>query len=175
VKLFDRLADALFREDSSGRTLFYPWGIFGPGFITEAEETRTFFRKFYRNFSIAMLVAIIAFQAFAGMLITVATILPIFIVWYYVTMRRLVKNLHRTPEKLGLLRFYQDMAKSRSWAALITLQLVTLFFTAGAAWTLQMDGAQLLTLLAIGMFGLGAIAIAYMIHTKRKLENAEPC
>ncbi len=175
MKLFDSAADTLFREDSAGRTLFYPWSIYGPGFITETDETRTVFRTFYRNFSIAMIVAIIAFQAIVGMLITVATILPIFIVWYYVAMRKLVKALHRTPEKPGLAQFYEETAKTRSWPVLITLQLITFGLAAGAFWSLQQDGAKLLNLLAVAMLALGVIAVGFIIYTKRKLEKTEPC
>ena len=38
MTFFDTLSAGSFKKDSLGKTLFFPWGIMGAGYIVEGEE-----------------------------------------------------------------------------------------------------------------------------------------
>lgn len=97
---FDNVTAASFKEDSRDRTIFFPWGIMGKGYILrdkgQEQELRRFI-KFHHMISIA-------FLAFLGSLpewwfLCLAFTSASIIVWM-IKIRRSVNGLPTSDERL---------------------------------------------------------------------------
>lgn len=64
---FRRLSDSSFKVDSSGRSIFYPWGIFGKGYVLPSKEYEEKVRSFITKYHAFNLIFIIVVWAFLGL------------------------------------------------------------------------------------------------------------
>jgi hypothetical protein len=173
---FDGLTDASFKTDAEGRHLFYPWGPLSSGFIIETEERFQKIRQFYKIATIIAIISVVVIQATVGWWLN-AALLPIVCLWHYFAARGITKNLQPTTEKLGVTETYENSAKSYKLSTLILLEFLSIGFTAGGVWMLQSGEDPLMAYAAIVLFGLGTIAVGYMIFAKirQKSSSLLPC
>ncbi len=162
---FDGVTDAIFKKDASGNTLFYPWGIFGSGFIIDSEDRKDQIRGLIKTIYIIMIPAIVIIQVTVGAWLNLV-LLPVFIVWYCFTVKKLTKGLQKTEEKLRVSEAYKNSAKSHNLPTLIILEFTSLGFVGLGIWILLKGKNPLIAYAAIGLFGLCSVAIGYMIIAK---------
>ena len=72
---FDGLTDGIFKTDSEGRFLFYPWGVLGKGYVLPDDSKKQEVRQFVSLWYKVSLPAIIV----VGMLI-VSIIMVVFVI-----------------------------------------------------------------------------------------------
>lgn len=162
---FDGLTDAAFKRDASGNTLFYPWGIWGSGFIVDSEGKKNQIRGFYKKMYMVMLPAIIIIQMAVGFWLNLV-LFPIYCVWYYFTAKKITQGLRKTEIKLKTSEAYKNSAKSHNLPTLIFLELISLGFVAIGIWILQAGKDSFIAYASMGFFGLCAMVIGYMIVAK---------
>lgn len=166
---FDDLADKVFKKDASGNTIIYPWLISGSGFIIDSEDKKNQIHGFYKKKYMIMLPAfIIIIILMAELEIWLRLVLlAVYEVWDYFSVKKVIKDLRKTEEKLKMSEFYANSAKSSNFPTLIFNGLTSLGFVAIGIWLLQF-GKILVALLSIGFFGYCAIGYGYMIFAKIK-------
>ena len=162
---FDGLTDAVFKKDSAGNNVFYPWGIFGSGFIIHSEDQKNQIRNFYKTMYRMMLPAIVIIHVLVGVWLNLV-LLPIYIAWYHLRMRKITKDLPKTLEKLKISEAYKNSAKSHNLPTLIFLGLISIGFVAIGAFLLKSGENALIACAMIGLFGLCSVVMGCMIKTK---------
>ena len=166
----DGLTDAAFKKDASGKTLFYPWGIFGSGVIIDSEDKTTQIRGFYKK---ALMVTFpLVIPSAVGEFWLSLILLPVYGGWYYFTAKKITKNLRQTEEKLKISETYKNLAKVYNLPTLIFLEFTCLGVVAFGVWLLQDGRSSLVAYASMGVFGLCAIPIGYMILEKIKIKNS---
>lgn len=159
---FDGLTDASFKRDAAGRSLFYPWGVFGAGYIT-TDEQRQKLRSSLRKMYMVMLGVIILVQMIFGSLVNLG-LLAIYFPSYWLWARRTTASLTKSDEKLTVRQSYTSSAKSHNWPSLVLLEMISLAFV-GMGLFLASSFLGYATAL---FFGACSVAIAYMIVAKAR-------
>ncbi len=168
---FDGLTDAAFKKSHTGQTIYYPWGVFGSGYVVESEEKQEQIRKFLKRLYVILLLTIVTVQITVGFWLN-AVLFPAFWVWYYFSVQKMNKNSPRTAEKLRLSESYKNSAKSHNLGILIILEVFAVGFVAAGVLILLKGGDQLVAMSSMGFFGLCGIAFGYMIYIKIRHRSA---
>ena len=123
MKLFYEITNVSFKKDLSGRSVWYPWGIFGKGRVLPDKETEDRIRKFSARFSMVCFSILLLFAPFVHwyVMIVPATIL---LLLYYYKINSLAENSIISTQKLTA----QDVieASARSYSSFIFCFLLSL-------------------------------------------------
>ena len=165
--LYRFMKKTAFREDDQGRTVFYPWGAFGPAYATTSEKIKDRLDRFY-FFAIVPIPFIVMIAqhvpiAVSGLLLAIYTLI------YFAAYRRL---LRRTPDlqRLATDNSFPTFVANFSYAAIIGGLLASLAFVAlGAAMLVVGDGKDVAPgIAASSLFGICAILYVWMLIAKIK-------
>ncbi len=175
---FDGLADAVFKKNAAGQTVYYPWGIFGKGYVIESEEQKERIRSFMKkNYYVILPVSIVlglllqrlirsgSYLPFLGILVVSG---GAYIAYFHFQTKKLLSEAPLSTEKLSLWESYRNSASSHNLATLIVLEIFSIGFVIAGFFLLTVTYNVLLPALCIGIFGLCSIAIGYMILSKLK-------
>ncbi len=164
---FDGLTDGCFKTNAEGKILFFRWGVCGKGYILPNESKNQEIRRFLKLYYKVSLSVIIATGVFVGWIYTFL-LLPLFYLWYFLSIDRLLKGLVVTGERLTLRESYSSSAKSHNIMTLWILLIFSIFFVlTGLAFVLYSADAWLIALAITIFFGACGIAFGYMIKAKR--------
>ena len=163
---FEGLADASFKEDSNGNSVFYPWGVLGKGRVLPDEATkiklRTFVIRYYQiMLPIGILLGILRLWLPAILILTVLTL------GFYLYVNQVTKDCPICTEKLTLKESYKNSAKSHNTLMLWFMLLVSLLFVLGGIW-LFFKGRLFIGLGSVVFFGLCSAAFILMLKIKHK-------
>ena len=167
---FDGLTDAIFKKDVQGRDLFFPYGILGSGYVLTSEEQKNKIRKFIKIMYIVMLPGIYVAAMLIGFWIAIV-ILPIYYVWYYFMMKKMMTGLNKSEEKLKVSESYKNSARSHNLWVLIVLELFTFVFVIAGIFIIFSTANLWFGVLTILFFGFCSAAIGYMIVSKIKTKK----
>src|SRR3989337_695722 len=100
---FDGLTDGLFKKDTLGDILFYPWGMLGSGFIIKSEPKHNQIRRFIKTISIIILFSVTItlipliywLNYWPYFILFWLGALLIFTGWYYVAVKKITRDLPR--------------------------------------------------------------------------------
>ena len=124
---FEGLADASFKEDSNGNTVFYPWGVLGKGRILPDETTKTKLRKFiilYYQISLPLIILLVITRVWwLAVLFALASFL-----WFFFQSKKITKDCEISNEKLTVKESYRNSARSHNKIMLWFLLLISLLF-----------------------------------------------
>ncbi|MCW8916287.1 MAG: hypothetical protein OQK24_10615 [Magnetovibrio sp.] len=170
---FDGLTDAAFKKNDRGDTVFYPWGIFGNGYILDSEETgksikSTLKRLYIIVFSIFFIILFL--QSFAGIFLHLSILISlpiIYLGWHVVTIKRITSGLATTKEKLRFSESLSNSAKSHNLLTLYLLLIASLVLSASGFLMLS-AGDIVWGAFTMLLFGYGVIVIGKMIRVKKK-------
>lgn len=165
---FNTLAIRNLKKDTSGRTVFYPIGAFGKGYILPDEAAEQRVNKFLIRYYQVSLAAIVTFGIFDNWYMDAAIIIAL-IAWFIGGTSSLVAGFPISNEKLGLKESYANQAAVVSRGTLWALLVCCMLFVVGGliiAATSHTTVETLLGLACITFFGLGTVATAYMIWVK---------
>ena len=119
MRYFDRFVDAAIEKDASGNSLFFPWGVFGRGFIVESEKNFELIRKIIKNVQImnifTSIVPVFLFIPlsigiylsnlfFIALGATFFISILIFAAWYCFSVKPVTAQLQEANEKLKTLK-----------------------------------------------------------------------
>ncbi len=159
----DKLSSGYFQKAADGRTLFYPWGALGPGFVIASDNDEARLRRRISIYLSAMLGSLLVL----GMLnryIMAAFVGVAAVVFYYVWSRYfLTRGLQRTDERMRLREAMMAQAMSYSWPVLWALERMFLAFAGTCLFLLVVDPADwLMSAAGIAMFAPLAAFIAWV-------------
>ena len=166
---FKGLTNASFKQDQSGNTIFFPWGIFGRGRILPNEsaviKVRAFVSRYYKvSHPTTIGVGVIIGWTWAFLLA------PIFGAWFYFGSKSLVSDYPYSEDKLTLKESYANSAAGHNkvtlWLFFICLVLFAFagIFIASVA---KSSGQVAIGLFTAIFFGACSAAIGYMLKVKR--------
>jgi hypothetical protein len=165
---FDRFMPIFFRTDQVGNTVFYPWGIFGPGVIIEAEEKEKQVRGFVKYYCLAGLAGILGVEYQFGFTFALYAYL-LWLLGYYLIIRTLLHDLPRAPKKLTYTDVFGDRTFGRGLAKLVILALISIVLAAVGLWIQLYEKIDDLSGWAwFGFFGFCAAALGWMIYRSVK-------
>jgi hypothetical protein len=163
---FDGLTNGMFKTDSDGRLLFYPWDVCGSGYVLSDDSKKEEVRKFVSLWYKISLPVLFGIGVGIGWIFALP-LLPLVFFWYYFTTARLLRGLPTTSTRLTLRESYTSSAKSHTAASLrFLLALSIAFVLAGLLVLLVKREEWIIGLASILFFGLCAIGIGYMMKLK---------
>jgi hypothetical protein len=124
---FDGLTDASFKMDDKGNTIYYPWGIFGKGYILP-DDRKTVFRLSIKRHIISFLTLAILSAIFLKGSLVIFYVLPFYIVGYVLWMKKKIKGLPISPDKLTFADTTTNSARSLNLVTLWLLEICALLF-----------------------------------------------
>ncbi len=109
-----------FQKDATGKTLFYPWGFFGKGYLVENEAAEQVLRRFIRVSEILMLVGVIG--AFILNPVWGVIALPVSVGFFWLALRKMVAKQKLKIAKSSKYSL-QYLARSISYKRLVLVIL----------------------------------------------------
>ena len=107
---FRRLSDALFKTDSHGNTIFYPWGMIGKGYVLPDRQTEDKVRRFVIWYHFTVLVTLLFVGAFLGLwIVNLIVVLPVVIILWGLIVKRFTKGLQPSDKKLTFSENFKKM------------------------------------------------------------------
>lgn len=155
------------QEDDQGRTVFYPWGAFGPAYETTSEKVKDKLDRFYLRalLPIPFVVMVSHYVPIAASLL----LLAIYALIYFAAYRRL---LQRTPglKRLAKENSVPNFLGNFSFVAIVGGLLGSLAFVAlGSFMLIVGDGKNVAAgIAASSFFGICAMAYTWLLIAKFK-------
>ena len=165
---FDGLTSSSFKKDKSGNICFYPWGVFGKGYVLPDEASEMRIRGFVRRYYMISLPAIIVVGSVVGWLYAFIT-LPILIAWYLIKCRSLIYDFAVVNEKLTIRESSANSANAHNRVTLWLLFVFSVLFVAGGLFMLMSGKSgfdKIVGLSAVLFFSTCGAALFYMIKAK---------
>jgi len=167
---FDGLTASSFKTDEKGNTVFYPWGIFGKGYILPEDRKNSFRQAIKRHMMIFVPLAIlcsIIFNIWIAFLM-----IPLYFFGYGIWVNRQTSGLEVSSGKLTLSDARASSARSHNMATLWLLEICSLLFIfAGLFILISSPQNWFVAAISILFFGFGAIVFWKMIKTKREQDT----
>jgi len=167
---FEGLADASFKKDSSGNSVFYAWGVLGKGRVLPDETTKTKLRKFVIRYYQIMLPIAILLGIFR-LWIPAILVLTLLTLGFYFYVNQVTKDCPICTEKLTLKESYKNSAESHSTLMLWFMLLASLLFVLGGVW-MFIKGKLFIGLGSVVFFGLCSAVFILMLKVKRKSRSS---
>lgn len=164
---FEGISNLYFKSDSGGKQVFYPWGVFGKGYVLPDAAAEGKLRRFIRvHLMVAFPVIIVAvIQGWGWCVIACAGLFA----WFYIGSRRHLAGCQVSSERLTLKESYSNSAKAHNLVTLWVLFIIALFFTFVPFWLATgepVNSSRLMLILSGLLFGCFSFAIGYMIKVK---------
>jgi hypothetical protein len=164
---FDGVTEASFKKNKEGQTLYYPWGIFGKGYLITDAAKESQLRNFTKYNYMLILPLVILNQIIFGPVPNLI-IFPIYTIIFIALIKKFTNGLPVVTEKLKVSEAYRNSAKRHDLFTLIILDIVALLFVAlGLLFVIEKRNT-LLGIFAIVLFGLAATTLSYMAWSKIK-------
>jgi len=190
MSFFEALVDNSFKRDDSGRTLYYPWGPLGRGFIVESEETIERVRNilkyiatipFFCLFFLICLYVAPFFDVFISIDILISLLFItlfstiFFVFWFYFFTKKITSPLQKSNEKLRVSETHGRFVRSCHLPTLVFIEIILIIvFAAGIFFTqsglVKSWDDQFSIYFFIELGGLGALSVGYLIFAKIRQE-----
>jgi Ca2+/Na+ antiporter len=165
---FDAWTSSCFKTTQDGRKLFFPWGVWGRGYVVASEQDYERLRRQVKAYMVVAVVPIIvtaALQAYVGALVIVVLLVAFYLVW----MRFLLRGLRPSDERLSVQDSMTAQARAHSAAGLWFLEIGALAFGGLGVMIIVIDpGNWLIALGSIIFFGFCAAIGARMLVLRRR-------
>lgn len=171
------LANIVFKKDVSEQAMFYPWSIFGSGYIVTSNEKYNaickLFKKMAKIFIPLLIITFIVLECvelpeFQWLFrLTLSLVLLIILgLGYYLPMRKITKELTKTSEKIQLSEVYQEMAKSYGVPTLILVEIFSFIFIICGIWFLLIDEYVITSWIVVLFFAFIGYIVKNIIEKK---------
>jgi hypothetical protein len=173
---FDALASSSFKTAAHGRRLFFPWGIWGRGYVIASEQDYQRLRqqiKTYYVVSLAVIIGSVVLKIYFGdvfMAVFLGFFVAVSLGFYLLWMRSLLPRLEPSSERLSREECMTTQARLHGAVGLWLLEIVALAFVGDGILLLILAPAQhwQTGLATIVLFGLCAIVVARMLVLRRR-------
>jgi hypothetical protein len=156
MRYFDALAAGAFKRDGEGRSLFFPWGSIGAGYVIHGEADRERVHGALVRMHQAAHAAIV--PLFLAPLWLPFALLPPSFLAYAAWVRSVTSRWEQSPERLSLDESLVNQARLLPRPVLWVFLAVSLVFTLGGAHMLATDPEHRL-IAAANLFISGAFTV----------------
>src|SRR5829696_8800503 len=164
---FEGLVAGNFKTAADGQRLFYPWNVWGKGYVLPDAHAEQRIRKLltiYYMVWLPLVIIIVSIVSSFGVYYAFALI-PVGLLAYGVAVRSLTQRLLSSGERLRLTESLMSSASAYSRATLWLLFVIsTVFVISGVA--IILDGQIGLGLLIILFFGACGTMCGYMLRMR---------
>jgi predicted lysophospholipase L1 biosynthesis ABC-type transport system permease subunit len=171
---FDALTSAYFKTAQDGRKLFFPWGMWGRGYVIPSEQDDARLRRQMKAFtviSLALIVGVVSVQTWPWILALCALIVVFQLFWT----RHLARGLQPSSERLSMTESITAQARAHGPVGLWVLEIASLVFVAGGLIILIADPDNwMIALGTIAFFGLCAAVFATMLALRGRASAPQP-
>lgn len=158
--------DSMFKKNRLGDEVFYPYGIFGPGYIIESNEKKNEIKKFLINSQLIGLLLLIPLVFYIEFYIILYIFL--FYLWFFKKMIQILAGLKKSEEQLKYMEFIQNFTKASSYKALVAILLFNMSILVLGAWILLSDREGFTAGIILSTLAMpGLIIYAYFIYIKK--------
>jgi len=168
---FDGLTSVGFKKREDGKTVFYPYGILGCGYIVPQEnesKIKKFLMKYYTISFVAIIVSLVLFGPLALVLFLILSLAI-----YAVKIRQLLSGQERIQEKMQYGEGLRNMAASMGVKTSILLLIGAIIMTAGSIFTFFITNNRLMSIFGTVFFGLALLQtiflVKYSIKSKKRV------
>jgi hypothetical protein len=170
-RYFDGIVSANFKTTPDGQRLFFPWGIWGRGYVIASEDDYKRLHGQLKIFMIVALVVIIGTIAvgwyLAGIALAVA-LTAMQVLWGYV----LTRSMQPSEERLTYRENEANVARTFGPGILKALLVVSLVFVAlGLLMLIVMPRDWYFGLITIVFFGFCAVQFVRMLRARRQADQ----
>lgn len=158
---FDGLIASGFKKLDDGRFVYYPYGIFGQGYIISADDA-TRIRRFVRlNLFIFPPIFVVAFYLFRlyGL---VASLL--YILFYYYKIHGLLANSEKTHDRMSYRENLRNVAISMGLPTCLIFFFLSLVMTIASIIVLLMTEGGVIGIFSTLFFGLAFLQYFFMVE-----------
>jgi hypothetical protein len=170
VGYFDALSGSGFKKDEQGRSVFYPWGVFGKGRVLPDAETEKKVRAFVvRYYVISIVLLAIAGVGFGW--VYALALVPLLMIWYHFKSRAMIAACPEAGDKLTLKESYVNSSRALNRKVLWSFLILSVLFAVGGLLILLVGTSGYDRIHGGGIllfFGLCAVVFGYMIRAKRQ-------
>lgn len=148
---YDGLINSWFKRTESGRSIFYPYGVFGTGYALSSNnevEIRRFLRRYSMISLPTIIVAAILNKLYSFVLLLF--LIPI----YSIRIRQMLSNAEKTEEKMKLNEATRNMAISMGVPTSILMLAGSFLMTAASVFLIFWPNARTIGILGAIFFGL---------------------
>ena len=161
--------DISFKVDEKGRTIFYPWGIFGKGYILPDNKKDIIRKKLKRSYQVVFTLVILI-EIFLSAEVGIFLVLPMLLGVVAIFENRLVRGFEISPDRLTLSDTRFTLARSQSLIVTWFLEICSLLFVlAGVVILVTSPNQWLIGILSIFFFGFSAYICWEIIKAKKEM------
>lgn len=165
---FNALTSSYFKTGADGRKLFFPWGVWGRGYVIPSEQHYERMHGMLKIYMIVSLVLIIGIVA-PGFYIAGFAVAAALMLFYAAWVPFLKRGLEPSEERMTMRDNMTTQARIHHVGVLWALEIMSIVFVASGVAMLIFEPKQWLAALgAIVFFGYGGIVIARMIKLRRR-------
>ena len=162
---FEGLTGASFKKTEDEKTVFFPHGKFGAGYIlTEEEEykIKRFIKTYYMISFPIIIIAVTIFKVYALFLLVIE------IPFYLIIIKKMLKSSEKSKEKLTIKDTTNNMGKSMGLAVSILLLIASLLMTTMGVLCLTIPKGRIIGVIATAFFGIGVVQSVFLIRASIK-------
>jgi hypothetical protein len=160
---FDGLVSGSFKQDDTGRTLFFPYGFLGKGKLSPSDDAAQSLKSSLKIYYMIALPVIIVVSIAAGFLVSLAAA-AVLMVLYEIWIRSKTSGWAQSGARLTYAESSGNSAMALGKGLLILLLVCSLIFVvAGAAMAIIQPEARLMGILSSLFFGVCALAFINML------------
>ena len=169
---FDGLVASGFKKDNSGRTLYYPFGTFGRGYVILDDNKEKRIRSSLKRFYFISLPILIGTGMIFGWLYAIFLLIPV-LLWAILLPKLLVKGLQPCSTKMKVSDSIESSAEAHSRGMLWFLFIGGSLFTLMGLFILISDPERsIMAILTIAFFGLCTLITGWMLLRKDKIDRS---
>ena len=165
---FSGFIDISFKKDEKGRTIFYPWGIFGRGYILPDDKKDIIHKKLKRSYQV-LLTLVILTEIFLSSWVSIILVLLLLGV-LAIFDKRLVRGCEISPDRLTLSDTRSTLVRSQSLITTWFLEICSLLFVLAGIFILVTSPKQwFIGILSVSFFGFCAYIFWDIIRAKKEM------
>ena len=165
---FGEFIDISFKKDEKGRTIFYPWGIFGRGYILPDDKKDIIRKKLKRSYQVFLTLVILT-EIFVSSWVSIFFVLLLVGV-LAIFNKRLVRGLEISPVKLTVSDTRSTLVHSQSLITTWFLEICSLLFVLAGIFILVISPNEwFIAILSISLFGFSAYILWDIIKAKKEM------
>lgn len=172
---FEGITANYFKTDEEGRTVFYPYGILGRGFIVP-EERKTDVRRIVTTYTLTSLPIAIAATALLKWWLVLSAVLPVYLLAFSLHLTKLTSTFEKSSHKLTVPAVFESAFSSINSCNLLTLWLIeigsVLFLLTGIYLIITSPQDWYKGALPIAFFGFMVFAGMKMAKARKRKEPA---
>jgi len=169
VGYFGGFIDISFKKDGKGRTVFYPWGILGRGYILPDDTKDIIRKKLKRSYQVCLTLVILT-KIFLPSWVSIFLVLPVLLGVLAIFEKRLVRGFEISPDRLTLSDTRSTLARSQSLSTTWFLEICSVIFVLAGIFILVTSPNQwFIAILSISLFGLSAYIFWDIIKAKKEM------